>query len=258
MSYTHGTVNVPWQRYSAAVDAQIEARRGTPEWSKLRPRHTTATPEDGGQMYRHAEPTGAGHAHVANAPSDKQLDYIRSMASKLPDGKLDGIPVDGPDGLINGLKTRTQAGALIEILIRRTRHLPRPRPVAARRGVSEDVFSAPHADEGDQYDDVPDGYYALRGDDDSIAFYRVSTMKARPEAGYPRAARWVTRQHSDDMARLTVPQRSAVLARVREASPDAAGALYGVEIGQCWVCHRTLTSEARKRGIGDTCASKRG
>jgi hypothetical protein len=39
--------------------------------------------------------------------------------------------------------------------------------------------------------------------------------------------------------------------------PAAASARYGREIGQCGVCHRTLTNEAsREAGIGPVCANK--
>jgi hypothetical protein len=101
---------------------------------------------------------------------------------------------------------------------------------------------------------VPDGRYAIE-EDGEVLFFKVAHGK--PEG---RWAGWVfiDAQASDELWAIKNPDRKlSILAAIGNDIP-AAMALYGIELGKCGHCGRTLTSEWRKRGIGPICASKMG
>lgn len=101
---------------------------------------------------------------------------------------------------------------------------------------------------------VPAGYYAvecLSGNND-LTFVKVDRPEKGKWAGYTFVKR-VVGGHPDP---IKGAERSAVLAAIA-ADPDA-GPRYGREIGNCYVCGRSLTDEeSRALGIGPVCRGRR-
>lgn len=92
-------------------------------------------------------------------------------------------------------------------------------------------------------------HYALKAGDGTVKFYRV-------KRGYKPGFYFVDAQASD----LYYPirnraQKDVILALIAN-DIEGALALYGREIGRCGRCHRKLTSEYRKLGIGPVCIEK--
>jgi hypothetical protein len=104
--------------------------------------------------------------------------------------------------------------------------------------------------------DVPAGHYAvtsLTGNND-LDFFRVD----RPTEG-----RWAGRTfvHRIIGGKADSPVRGKTakdaLVAIAAAGPDAAGFLYGQELGRCRRCNRHLTDElSRSLSIGPDCRSK--
>jgi hypothetical protein len=102
---------------------------------------------------------------------------------------------------------------------------------------------------------TPAGRYAIT-EDGVTKFYIVQKGKD----GTPYAGRtFVKVQASDDLYRIKTPQRlSKVLSAINE-DQKAAMLRYGLELGSCGHCGRTLTdAESRAKGIGPVCAGKLG
>jgi hypothetical protein len=94
--------------------------------------------------------------------------------------------------------------------------------------------------------DVANGRYALKNDG-VIKFYRVKHGKASGKA-------YVNVIAGD--SEFYVPNGVAILTAIAQDA-KAAMSLYGMEIGKCGHCNRTLTDEAsRAAGIGPVCAAK--
>jgi len=105
-------------------------------------------------------------------------------------------------------------------------------------------------------------YYALRTHDGHIGFFRVR----RPSTGKYAGKTYVDRQSGDNFERLTFREVCLVLNKIAVSPLDAA-VLYGKEIQQCAMCHRSLTDDTNRgkdgltsleRGIGPDCAKKVG
>lgn len=105
-------------------------------------------------------------------------------------------------------------------------------------------------------DTVPAGRYAIDTSVHAVngtAFYRVD----RPTEGRWAGRVFVKQIVGDDEQRLSQKQGMTIIAKIAEAGAEAASARYGMEIGECGVCGRTLTNdESRARGIGPHCAAK--
>lgn len=113
-----------------------------------------------------------------------------------------------------------------------------------------------HSTPIDYFDDIPDAYYALRNDEGTVKFYRVSTFK-RCLPGQTRPNRKVQLQSSDELHPARAEAARRILREIREMKPREAAFLYGREIGRCCRCGRTLTDEvSRSMGIGPDCAAK--
>lgn len=99
---------------------------------------------------------------------------------------------------------------------------------------------------------VPNGHYAVEVDG-VTKFYKVNT----PVQGKWKGFTFVEVQASDDFWPL---RDRAARARVLEligSNVRAALVLYGLRLGRCGVCGRTLTDEdSRSRGIGPVCEGK--
>lgn len=102
--------------------------------------------------------------------------------------------------------------------------------------------------------DVPEGRYAVRGEDGVVKFYRVD----RPTEGKWAGRTFVKVQASDDLHPIRNREaREAILASILEAGIEDSLRLYGTELGRCGVCGRTLTDEtSRAYGIGPICRDK--
>lgn len=94
---------------------------------------------------------------------------------------------------------------------------------------------------------------AVRLPDDKLRFFQLDM----PLKGKWKGCLFMKEQASDELYRVRdIVREEAVL---REVIKDAAKALhrYGMELGTCGMCGRTLTDEAsRTLGIGPVCADK--
>ena len=104
--------------------------------------------------------------------------------------------------------------------------------------------------------EVPEGRYAVTGDDGEMKFYHVDRPTEGRWAGYV----FVKVQAGDELHNLrSRATREGVLAKIAADGVQAAMLRYGREIGKCGHCGRTLTNEeSRKVGIGPICRAKMG
>lgn len=100
--------------------------------------------------------------------------------------------------------------------------------------------------------EVPSGHYALVSEG-VVKFYEVNNVTEGKWAGFT----FVNAQASDDYHKVGREASARILAEIAQ-NPEAAMKLYGVELGVCGHCHRTLTSDWRKVGIGPVCNKKMG
>jgi len=104
--------------------------------------------------------------------------------------------------------------------------------------------------------EVPEGFYAVasRTGNNDLDFFSVD----RPSEGRWAGSVFVKRViggHVDTPVR-GAEARSALEAIVEQGISES-GALYGREIGRCYVCNRHLTDElSRELGIGPTCRER--
>lgn len=106
------------------------------------------------------------------------------------------------------------------------------------------------------WSDIPDGRYAVTGNDGSTDFYRITT--GAPESRWA-GRRFLQLQLSDNYETVAQPTRSAVIRKIIADTPKACAIRYGMEIGRCAICDRTLTNpESIARGIGPICAERVG
>lgn len=101
---------------------------------------------------------------------------------------------------------------------------------------------------------VPDGYYAVKHADGITRFYQVqSGSKDTKWEGH----RFLKIQASDEWYPYR-GDKSSVIASIQQ-NPQAAAKLYGIEIGACGICNRTLTDEtSRAIGLGPVCRERYG
>jgi hypothetical protein len=104
------------------------------------------------------------------------------------------------------------------------------------------------------FPDVPEGHYAVKslsGNND-LDFFRVD----RPERGgvVKTYVKRVIGGKPDTNIRYS--QYGTVLQAIMDAGIEESGTLYGVTLGHCRKCNRTLTDElSRSLGIGPDCRS---
>jgi hypothetical protein len=104
--------------------------------------------------------------------------------------------------------------------------------------------------------DVPAGRYAVETNGDGhLAFYRVDRPSEGRWAGYV----FVKVQASDELHNIRgFAQRDTILRKIA-VDPAGAARRYGLEIGSCGICGRTLTDEtSRAYGLGPVCREKTG
>jgi hypothetical protein len=104
--------------------------------------------------------------------------------------------------------------------------------------------------------DVPEGRYAVTGEDGATKFYRVD----RPTEGRWKGYVFVKVQASDELHNVRSREaRNSILAKIAADGIQEAMLRYGREIGKCGHCGRTLTNEeSRAVGIGPVCRGKMG
>jgi hypothetical protein len=102
---------------------------------------------------------------------------------------------------------------------------------------------------------VPEGRYAVTGNDGTTDFYVVEIPTAGKWAGFV----FLSQQISDDYVAVKNPKTKAtILAKIAQ-DPKAASIRYGQELGKCGVCNKTLTdNESIAAGIGPVCAKNMG
>lgn len=99
---------------------------------------------------------------------------------------------------------------------------------------------------------VPSGRYAVESETGELRFYKVDNVTEGKWAGRT----FVSVQASDDMHPVRGAAGQAILAKIA-VDPKAAMLRYGMEIGSCGHCGRTLTNtESRAAGIGPQCRAK--
>jgi hypothetical protein len=176
---------------------------------------------------------------TTEAASDSQLSYVRDL---LRDRDTDRLTLEQRDWLENQFEfanlNRGQASRIIDAL----KTLPKTAEAqeAKTRGGPEGV---------------PNGRYAVTEPDGILRFYKVNSPTDGKWAGYT----FVEVQASDELYPLKDrTRRTTVLALIAE-DVQAAMLRYGVELGQCGHCGRTLTNElSRELGIGPICRGKMG
>lgn len=103
--------------------------------------------------------------------------------------------------------------------------------------------------------EVPDGRYAVTEADGILRFYRVATPSAGRWAGFT----FIDVQASDELYKLRDRTRKGIVLALIATNPKAAMLRYGIELGHCGHCGRTLTNEvSRSYGIGPICRGKMG
>jgi Family of unknown function (DUF6011) len=199
-------------------------------------RHDSVT--DVRACYNGHTPTRTTETHTsAERATAKQVDLILKLA-----GRTGTLVVNRED--TEGL-TKRQASAEIDRLLALAKGNPQTYP----------AVPVGHY-EASNLPDVPAGHYAVKsltGNND-LDFFRVD----RPTEG-----RWSGRTFVKRVigGKPDAPVRGQTalhaLQAIRDAGPEAAGVLYGREIGQCYRCNRHLTNEtSRALGIGPDCRSK--
>lgn len=102
---------------------------------------------------------------------------------------------------------------------------------------------------------VPNGRYAVIEGDGVLRFYKVNTPTEGRWAGFT----FVDVQASEELFPLKDKRRKGIVLALIAQDPQAAMLRYGVELGECGHCGRTLTNEvSRSYGIGPICRAKMG
>lgn len=169
--------------------------------------------------------TGVGTAFV----SEKQLDFIRGLYGERDLTILDKKQVKFLEEFPLETMTRKQASRVIESLL----ELPKAK---------QHTFQ--------HHPEIPAGRYAVDNNEGELRFYIVDRPTEGRWAGYI----FVSVLASDEKHPIKGAAKEVILKRIAE---DPAGAMnrFGLEIGACGRCGRTLTNvHSRMRGLGPVCA----
>lgn len=104
--------------------------------------------------------------------------------------------------------------------------------------------------------EVPEGHYAVVPDngDNDLVFYRVDRPTEGRWAGRVFVKHIIGGRPDSPVARASVQR---VLDQIAEQGIEHSAVRYGVELGQCYACNRTLTDqESRELGIGPECRKR--
>lgn len=97
------------------------------------------------------------------------------------------------------------------------------------------------------------GYYAIKDPkDDILKFYKIDVPTKGKWANYT----FVSVQASEDLYPIKDRYHREQILNAIEQDPIESLKRYGIEIGRCSICGRTLTDQiSRQRGIGPICWS---
>jgi hypothetical protein len=169
-----------------------------------------------------AKAIARGTAKPVEGPTEKQLAFIAKLRSER----------NLPAYVQSPAATKQDASDMISAL------LEMPRPVA-----TQPVEKSP----------VPEGYYAIdiAG---TVKFYRVDC----PTEGKWAGRTFLSVQASDDFHPIkNAETRHDIFRAILAQGIQEAQRRYGVLIGRCGICNRTLTDEtSRAYGIGPVCREK--
>jgi hypothetical protein len=167
--------------------------------------------------------------------TEKQIDFIRSLIDSKDLSTLDETQkswIANPANHDN--LTKDQASRVIQAL----KDLP--------------WKSRPHTVQA--FDNVPAGYFFIVDPTDGVEkFFKVD----KPDKGKWEGYTFLKVQAGSDFWSIKNKEhREAVLKEIAN-DPVAAMNEYGLRLGRCGVCNRTLTArDSRLRGIGPICAAR--
>lgn len=178
---------------------------------------------------------------TTEAPATRsQIDYIKDL--------IDQKQVAGKAQLkesAEGLSKHT-ASRWIE----RLKELPREHAAKQATGGAVQTIKS----------EVPQGRYAVTGDDGSTDFYRVDRPTEGKWAGYIFVKLGLGGPHGEPRwERIPLRNVQTILNKIEKDGPKEAMLRYGKELGHCGHCGRTLTNpESIEAGIGPVCRGKMG
>lgn len=175
---------------------------------------------------------------TTEAASPPQLDYIRDL---IIDRDTDRLTEEQRDWLENWFGqtrlNRGQASRIIDAL----KMLPPSHKVGTVIPTG-------------QWAKVPTGRYAVEDPADGVLkFYKVNRPTEGKWAGYT----FLDVQASDELHPIKNRRKKDDILSLILRDPQAAMLRYGIELGKCGHCGRTLTNElSREIGIGPICRAK--
>lgn len=200
------------------------------------------------------------HTQVEPA-TEKQINFLRTLiAERTPDvdeDYIEAVIAQGKDRVSQAIK-RLLATKPVPQADRPRRNLYAGRcgkcgiEVPAQEGLlRRDNYGnwepihegdCPDPNDANQFP-FPFGRYAVETDEGHLAFYVANAWGLYVQA-------------SDELHPVAHYARQRIIDKIA-TDPEAASIRYGLEIGACGRCGRTLTNdESRERGIGPECAKK--
>jgi hypothetical protein len=175
--------------------------------------------------------------------SRKQIDYVKDL--------LDERELPLQNSTLSELKERAEelnnraASKWIETL----KALPKKHAAQRPTGSTSTIKS-----------DVPEGRYAVTGEDGTTDFYKVDRPTEGKWAGYIFVKLGLGGPHGDPRwERIPLRNVQTILNKIAADGPKEAMLRYGKELGHCGHCGRTLTNpESIEAGIGPVCRGKMG
>jgi len=166
---------------------------------------------------------GSSPSRVNPPATPKQFALLRKLlAERTGDPAAEALRDELNELLVSGKLDRRNASSAVSALVR----IPRCRPQDAPEELS-----------------FPDGRYALGDEEGAVKFYAVHDGQV-----------WALA--SDDELPLS-PRASQAVAAAIAADPEGASVRYGLTVGRCGRCGRTLTDpDSIAAGIGPVCATR--
>lgn len=165
--------------------------------------------------------------------TEKQLAFLESLFPERNGVEFDRAEADN--------LTKSEASDLIQELLGKKKLISNDQKAGPQTGW-------PTAEE------LPAGYYAIdtgEGARNELAFYEVNRPTKGRWEGYCFISQVIG---GNPNQRLAIATQKGVAKKILEAGAEKAALRYGLEIGQCCRCNRTLTNdESRAKGIGPVC-----
>lgn len=200
------------------------------------------------------KPAAVLPAGLVRAASERQLELLKSLMVEKCErttGQISTADLASIDAWLASGPTRDQASEHITRLIGESK-------AARQQAPASDKVSEARSTGMPREDVVPAGRYAVATNDGAVnelAFYKVDRPTEGRWAGYV----FVKLMLSDEEQRMSRDASLAIMLKIAEAGAEAASLAYGLHIGECGVCGRTLTNDdSRARGIGPKCAANLG